>query len=287
MKPICFILALLFMFSGVALSEDFVSFVDSYPSERIVLRVAVDDEADEIIVRFNTDADNVRILVCPAFSGESLYSLAHVSAGDAVSVRIYIPDTMPNLCLSYTPKGGERQSVWISESGMDGSLLFIEGDRLYLTDWVNNVARGLAAEVLASLNDAEYMRSTVGDYTLDEIKKSVGSVSPVSEYAEAEILFIDDLLSMPEAAILGEAVPERAQTRIPSLIQMALMSKGGVNFLTAANITVSESYLSEPAGFADCLATFTGEGDSCVSVAFERVAEGIVKATAMLAPQPS
>ncbi len=286
MRLFCLAAALVFLFSGAALSEDHVSFVDLSDAERVVCHVTVDDSADDITVRFNVNAENVKISVCPAFSEERVYTQARVSAGDAVSVRVYIPDAMPNLSLSYTPEGGERTSVWISQSGEDGSLIFIDADRADTAEWLESAARELANEVLANAKDTEYLRQVLGDARLGDIMASVANVAPVDENSEAVVLFTDDPAFMLNALQIPESAAERVRTRPASIAQTMLVSAGGADFTTAANATASEKCFSEPTGFSECLAYFTGEGDACVLVSFERAGDGIVRARAMFAPQP-
>ncbi len=94
--------------------------------------VTVDDGGEMVLIHTDKLLRNVRIDIgswdmdgvvftpdCTVFATDTL------CATDAVVVETYIPDAAPNLRLSYV-SGGQTYVYYISQSGMDGSILLLE-----------------------------------------------------------------------------------------------------------------------------------------------------------------
>ncbi|MBQ9167012.1 MAG: DUF3298 domain-containing protein [Oscillospiraceae bacterium] len=62
------------------------------------------------------------------FTVDSTVFIAHTLCnGDAIMVQSQIPDTMPNLRLTYE-SGGETFTLYITQSSKDGTMLFVDAD---------------------------------------------------------------------------------------------------------------------------------------------------------------
>ena len=63
-------------------------------------------------------------------SAEALFTAGLLVPGDNLLIYCYLPDMLPNLRIRYVDGDGQAQSWYISQSGRDGSLLFLAEDEL-------------------------------------------------------------------------------------------------------------------------------------------------------------
>ena len=50
-----------------------------------------------------------------------------LSFGEAIRVYGWLPDVLPGFAVSYTDASGIEETLYITMSGLDGSLMFIRG----------------------------------------------------------------------------------------------------------------------------------------------------------------
>jgi len=85
---------------------------------------AILDSDGERFVLYSDDlVTDVRLLYGDRF--DTVFACNTLCAGDAIMVQAMIPDTIPNMRLSYV-SGGTTHTFDITQSGMDGSMLLLE-----------------------------------------------------------------------------------------------------------------------------------------------------------------
>lgn len=96
------------------------------------VEVTVDEGGEQILLYTDSAVSNVRIDLGSwdedgvIFTAESTVFAANtLCLGDAVILQTYIPDAAPNLRLTYV-SGNETVTRYISQSGMDSSILLLE-----------------------------------------------------------------------------------------------------------------------------------------------------------------
>ncbi len=57
---------------------------------------------------------------------DTLYTFKELQSGEAIRLRYYLPETIPNLKISFTLKDSSRFDFLIAQSGKDGSILLID-----------------------------------------------------------------------------------------------------------------------------------------------------------------
>ncbi len=97
-----------------------------------IAEITFDPGGEMIFLYSDTSVRNIRIeagawdvlgiAFSPSYTAFAAYSL---TPGDAITLETYIPDTMPNLRLSYQSQGKTLQ-LFISQSGKDGSIILYE-----------------------------------------------------------------------------------------------------------------------------------------------------------------
>ena len=97
-----------------------------------IAEITFDPGGEMIFLYSDTSVRNIRIeagawdvlgiAFSPSYTAFAAYSL---TPGDAIMLETYIPDTMPNLRLSYQSQGKTLQ-IFISQSGKDGSIILYE-----------------------------------------------------------------------------------------------------------------------------------------------------------------
>jgi len=97
-----------------------------------IAEIIVDPGGEMVFLHTDSSVRNIRIetgswdmlgiAFTPSYTAFAAYTL---TPGDAIMLESYIPDTMPNLRLSYQ-SCGETVSVYISQSGKDGSMILHE-----------------------------------------------------------------------------------------------------------------------------------------------------------------
>lgn len=96
--------------------------------------VVIDAEGEKICVWFDTAVTNVCLQVVQVIGEEdfeyipryTLFSTSTMAPEDTLEVDAYIPDTFPNLMVSWQQGDGTTASRLISSSGKDGSALLLE-----------------------------------------------------------------------------------------------------------------------------------------------------------------
>lgn len=88
--------------------------------EKILLHT--DGTVSDVIIRQGTwNEDGIYF-----YSDATVFAANFMNSDDAIFLQTYIPDTMPNLQLQYI-SAGQQVTVYISQSGEDGSILLLEG----------------------------------------------------------------------------------------------------------------------------------------------------------------
>lgn len=60
-------------------------------------------------------------------AGDIVFTAAELTSGDSLIIRTELPDALPGFAVSYTTANGEAQIRLATFSGLDGTLMFIEG----------------------------------------------------------------------------------------------------------------------------------------------------------------
>ena len=99
---------------------------------RLAGDIVIDADAEPILVYVLDDITDVTVnAVGMDESGEltlggELGAWSGLGFGDALRVRMYLPDVLPGFAISYTDGSGTAATRYVTFSGLDGTLLLIE-----------------------------------------------------------------------------------------------------------------------------------------------------------------
>ncbi len=86
---------------------------------------SVDDFSPDIVFYADWDVTDLKVITLE-FNGEQLLEktvvgeIQSLTAGDGFSINTYLPETIPDLMISFTDKNGVNQNLLISENRKDG-----------------------------------------------------------------------------------------------------------------------------------------------------------------------
>lgn len=239
---------------------------------RIVGHLYVDDSTEAIPIIFTQEAKDV---VISHESGVSL-SLKNVFPGDVIFVFSYIPDTMPNLSVSYSFPGEEIvYKRLISQSGRDSSYII-------MGDWYTEYAWYTAKRMISLLEEDLYRKyygfsEELFDY-FDRVSAALPREMPNNNYFVSfapALNAIDSYLELEGIEIRPENM-EYLKRRLPSsFIASAVSSEGAIAAAALSVMRASEYVILPDIPFEPGYIVFDNGGDYAIVVSVIAAGEGI------------
>lgn len=97
--------------------------------------VTVDEGGEEVAVFTHTTLAQVTLTTGywnyfddQYYTDQVLFAANRMTPQDLLKIQTYVPDTLPNLRLVFRMNATEQESVYISQSGKDGSILLLDED---------------------------------------------------------------------------------------------------------------------------------------------------------------
>lgn len=275
MKKLIALLLLLVFAGSSAVAEEPFDFGESYHGDTQIIGMlyTYESSGEGIPIAFTKEAKNV---VISHASGISL-SLETVKAGDVVVVYSDIPETMPNLSVSYSLPEDENEVVYtrmISRSGVDGSYII-------MNDWYTLMAWTVAERLLSIASDDAFLSaySTPGDVRgiIDDI------VLPESMPENHYFVSTARLNEVFETYLLEEEIQMKEENLkyylrgLPQVIKnMIVAREGALSLAASAILQAGECMILPDIPFEPGFIVFdSGEGRVIV-VSVSLAGEGVV-----------
>lgn len=234
----------------------------------------VEDGADGFYIQFHEPCINV---VVSHTSGVSLSRKA-VSAGEAILVYSYIPDTLPNLSVSYSLPGDETGAVYthmISQSGKDSSYILV-------TDWYTENAWLAAMRLSGIMADDALLRTYTQDEEILGIIEKIRSSSPSEMPRYSYFISLTGLekvvASMADAGEMHEENRKYLMRSMPSVILNGYIAAEGMLAAAVNGILKAEECMILPdIPFEPGFIVFDDGLDYAFVVSVTLAGEGIVR----------
>lgn len=277
MKKIFSLILACMLFALPALGEIAFTVPNAVPDDiKKVGILIVDEEADGIHVVFTRDVKNVVIYhEC----GASL-SLNSAQAGDCVVVYSYIPDTIPNLSVSYSLPEDENEIVYtrmISQSGMDSSYIIME-------DWYTTYAWFTAKRMLSLMNDEVYLSSMSLDEQILDYILNVCAALPdemPENYYFLSTAFLEPII---EQLLKEEGIQMERDNfaylmrQVPQTLKSMFKSREGVIAVASSSIMQADESLVIPdIPFEPGFVVFDDGGEYVIVVSVVLAGDGIAR----------
>lgn len=242
-KFICALLVAFMMISCFAGAENAFVVPNAMPDNaNTVGALYVDAGADAIPIIFQNELQNVAV---SHTSGASL-TLKTVRPGDAILVYSYIPDTIPNLSVSYSyPDDTRVYTKMISQSGCDASYLILDTPEAEMA-WQTVLTMKEIISDKAYLEAMSASPEVMG--LIVNAAKSIPDEMP-DNYYYIDIGMVQKALFETEEfnlSVMNDAAREWILKSIPTMLITSLNARLGVTWVAAGSMMATEDVTYTP-----------------------------------------
>jgi len=272
-KLLAMLLLAAFALSSAFAEEPFI--VDtSYSGETVIRGWMYPESTDEgVPITFTEEAKNVVI----RHSSGMMFSLESVLPGDLIFVGCTIPESLPNLSVSYTLPGDEDAIVhtrMISKSGVDGSYII-------MNDWYTEMAWTVAERLCSIASDDAFLsaysapgdvRGIIDDIVLPESMPDNHYFVSTARLNEAVETYL-----LEEEILMKEENLNYYLRGLPQVIKNMIVAREGALSLAASTILqASECMILPDIPFEPGFIVFDAGEANTIIVSMSLAGEGIV-----------